>query len=259
MSATRLDQAHAAMETGGDAARLSFYEALADADLVVLLKTEPEGDMIEPAIAETDEGRYVLAFDGEDRLAAFTGQAAPYAGLPGRSLVEMLAGQGLGLGLNLDVAPSSILLPADAVDWLAQLLSEDPEVTQARPVAFSAPQGLSEALLTGLEGRLQSAAGLAAAAYLAQAQYEDGTSGPLLAFLGAKDAAHPSLAKAVAEALVFSGMDAGAIDVVFLEPGTPALPALVRQGLAIAIPEPEPKESVQVPKPPGSDGPPRLR
>ena len=45
---TPLDQAHAAMEAApeDDAARLRFFERLADSELFILLDKEPEGDRI---------------------------------------------------------------------------------------------------------------------------------------------------------------------------------------------------------------------
>ena len=92
---TVLDAAHAAMETGGDAARLRFYERLADAELFLLLEREAAGDRIAPHVFPLDDGPVVLAFDTEERLAAFSDGAA-YAALTGRSLAGLLMGQGLG-------------------------------------------------------------------------------------------------------------------------------------------------------------------
>ena len=49
-------------------------------------------------------------FDREERLADFAKGSAPYAAISGRILAGMLEGQGIGLGVNLEVAPSSILM-----------------------------------------------------------------------------------------------------------------------------------------------------
>ena len=109
---TPLDRAHAAMEAdpGEAAMRLAFYDCLAGAEVFLLLQAEAEGDRITPEVFDLETGPVVLAFDREERLAAFLGRPAPYAALSGRRLAGMLAGQGLGLGLNLDVAPSAMLL-----------------------------------------------------------------------------------------------------------------------------------------------------
>ena len=116
---TDLDNAHAAMQAApdDDAGRLRFYERLADTELFMLLDGEPDGDQITPALFEVEDQRFALVFDREERLSQFVGRVAPYAGLPGRDLVRMLTGQGIGLALNLEVAPSAMLIPAEAVDW----------------------------------------------------------------------------------------------------------------------------------------------
>lgn len=258
-SETTLDAAHAAMQSGDDCARLAFYERLAATELILLLEAEPVGDDLEPVVAETTEGQFVLVFDTEERLATFAKATVPYAGIPGRALVEMLTGQGMGLGLNLDVAPSSMLIPPDGVDWMATLLGNRPAVRSAQPVAIHAPTGLPAPVLASLEARLAAAGGLAAKAILARADYVDGSTGSLLAFIGADPRSEPSLAQMVAEAISFSGMDAGSIDVVFLAPDDLLTAPLVRQGLEIALPAPTRPEP-RTPKAPGMDGvPPKLR
>ena len=92
---------------------------LADAELFLLLTEEPLGDTIEPALFDLEEGRVALAFDTEARLAAFAEGPAPYAALPGRVVAQFLSGQKLGLGLNVPLGPSAILLAADALGCLA--------------------------------------------------------------------------------------------------------------------------------------------
>ncbi len=124
------------------------------------------------------------------------------------------------------------------------------------------PSGVPEGLLAALEGKLARLAGLAARAHLVAVTYEGGTHGHLLAFEGAREGAEAALAKAVSEALVFSGIEAGAIDVTFLAAGDPALDALARAALSIDLPEPV-RETAQVlaPAAPGMDParPPKLR
>ena len=141
---TPLDQAHAAMEAApdDDAVRMRFYERLADNELFLLLEAEADGDQISPRIFEPETGPCVLVFDLEERMADFVGDQAPYAALSGRGLVAMLAGQGIGMGVNLGVAPSSILIPAEAVDWLESSLRDGPETDEDTPVELRRPAGL---------------------------------------------------------------------------------------------------------------------
>src|SRR5690606_39689738 len=111
---TDLDRLHAAMNAApeNDAARLAFYDRLADAELFLLLAEEPLGDTIELALVDQEEGRAALAFDTEARLAAFAEGPATYAALPGRVVARLLLPEWLGLGLNLVVSPPATRLPA---------------------------------------------------------------------------------------------------------------------------------------------------
>lgn len=258
---TVLDRAHAAMTNDPDdaAARLRFYERLADGELFLMLQQEAQGDQIEPTIFELAEGRFVLAFDREERLAKFAGDIAPYAALSGRALAGMLATQALGLGLNLDVAPSAILIPAEALGWLAETLSEHPEEVEAEIDEVASPKGLPEILITALDAKLALAAGMAQSAYLVALRYRGGGQGHMLAFIDAPEAARGALAQATGEALTFSGLEAGALDVGFFAASDEMSARLARVGLRFDLPVVEPPAAR--PGAPGRDPakPPRLR
>lgn len=257
---TEIDRAHAAMVAApeDDSARLQFYARLAETEVFLLLGQEAEGDQIMPEIFEADGQRLALIFDREDRLSGFTGRPAPYAGLSGRALVAMIAHQGIGLGLNLDVAPSAMLIPAEAVDWLAGTLENAPEKTEAHLAEITPPVGLPETVVTGLDRKLASAAGLAQSAYLAGATYDSGAKGHVLAFLEATPGAEEALAASAGEALTFSGVAAGMLDVMFLRASDPLAAQLARVGLRFDLPKPA---SPNAPAAPGMrpDKPPKLR
>jgi type III secretion system (T3SS) SseB-like protein len=259
---TPLDLAHAAMEAApdDDSARLRFFERLADGELFLLLAQEALGDQIKPQIFPVEGGDYVLVFDREDRLAEFVGAGAPYVALSGRLIADMLAGQGFGLGLNLGVAPSEILIPAPALSWLADTLGNAPEQVEARPVEASAPRGLPEDLLLVLDAKLALAAGLARFAWLAGMTYDDGRRGHMLAFVDEMPGARDTLAGLVSEALTFSGIDAGVLDVGFFTASDPFCAPLAKVGLRFDLPEP-PKADCTSPAAPGMDPskPPLLR
>lgn len=261
---TDLDRLHAAMNAASedDAARLAFYGRLADAELFLLLTEEPLGDTIEPALFDLEEGRVALAFDTEARLAAFAEGPAPYAALPGRVVAQLLSAQRLGLGFNVAVAPSAILLSADALGWLAGALGQAPVEAVARPVAYGPPAGVPPALLAALDDKLARLAGLAARAHLVAVTWEGGGQGHLLVIEDARRGAEPALAKAVSEALAFSGLEEGVLDVTFLAGGDPRHAALARVALALPVPAPA-QETAQVLRveAPGMDParPPRLK
>lgn len=256
---TLLDAAHAAVSADpeNEALRLRFFERLADGEMVILLEREAVGETLEPRIFDLEDGPFVLVFDREERLAAFSGGIAPYAALPGRVIAGMLKGQGIGLGVNLGVAASSMLLPAEAMDWLATTLEDGPEEVEALPEEFVAPR-VPEGLISALDAKLARAEGLAVAALLAGVVYRGGRRGHLLAFLDAVEGAEAALARAMGEALVFSGIEAGELDVVFLRQADAAAEAMARVGLRFDLPVPEVPVA---PAAPGMDParPPKLR
>lgn len=242
---TPLDAAQAEMESS-DAARLQFYERLADAELFLLLESEAQGDQITPRLFPVEDATLVLAFDREDRLAEFAG-AAPYAALSGRALAKMLAAEGLGLGLNLDVSPSAIVLPPDALGWLDTTLGNAPDDVEAKPQELLPPTGLPERLITGLDTKLAITAGLARKAYLCAVRYEGGARSHMLAFLDPLPGAEPALAQAVNEALVFSGIEAGTLDVAFFAATDPMAARLAKTGLRFDLPDPPEPHTPQAP------------
>ncbi len=262
MTETELDRAYAAMaaQPADDRLRLQFFERLADCELYLLLSEEADGDSITPELFNVQGQQYVLVFDTADRLAEFVGNIAPFAATSGRGLCALLEGQGAGLALNPDVAPSAMLIPADAVDWLARTLAEGPEETSAQISEVGAPQDVPQDLLLGLDRKLATAGGLARAAYLVSVSYEDGGRGHMLAFLDAIEAAQPALASAVSEALTFSGIEAGALDVSFIRAQDPIAASLAKWGLRFDLPEPARIEA-NAAQAPGMDpdSPPKLR
>ncbi|MEX1660364.1 SseB family protein [Thioclava sp. 15-R06ZXC-3] len=248
---TPYDRAHALMqaEPENEAKRLAVYDRLADAELFLLLEEEPEDENIKPQVFAADEGDFVLVFDTEERMAEFADAAQPYAALPGRVIAQHLVGEGIGLGVNLGVAESAMLLPPEALDWLTETLANTPAQAQGRPVSFSAP-ALSPAVLALLmpayQVKLDQLAGIAQAAVLGGVTYDDGHRGHVLAVIGAHEHFRPGIAKAMGEALTFSGLDAGELDVTFLEPNDASAKILLDQGLVLYIPEPVEEEVQEI-------------
>ncbi|MDG1407968.1 MAG: SseB family protein [Octadecabacter sp.] len=247
---TEIDLAHAAMvaDEADDLARLRFYERLAESELFMLLEDEAEGGQISPAMFEAEDQQFVLIFDREARMSDFYGkEIAPYAALSGRGMAQMLEGQRIGMALNMGVAPSAMLIPAEAVDWLAQTLGSDPEEVEGQITELTPPKGLPEVLLEALDRKLATAAGLAVEAYLCGVTYEGGGRGHMLAFVGTVEGAEGALTAAVNEALVFSGIDAGMLDVAHLEGGDPVSERVAKVGLRFDLPTP------QMPSQPGAN------
>ncbi len=257
---TPIDHAHAAMEAEpeNETLRLRFYERVADSELVVALEAAPVGDTLNPLMFPVDGEQIILAFDSEARLTEFLGGATSYAAMPGRRLVQMVAEQGAGIGLNLEVAPSSIVLPHTALVWLRDTLAARPKEMDVIPSEIAPPSGLPERVLTALDAKLAQAKGLARLAYLVRATYESGAKTPLLAFIDALPDAQVSLAEATQEALTFAGIEAGTIDVAFFASSDEIAAMLARHGLRFDLPIPDVR---QAPSAPGMDpkAPPKLK
>ena len=263
-----LDHAQAARNAapGDAAAEGAFYRLLADATLFLLLEAEAEGEVLTPRVFELADGPVVLAFDSEERLASLGGTPLPYAALPGRVIAAQMAGQGqlrggLSLGLNLGTgAASEMLLPAAALEWLLERLATTPQQVDATPESFF-PAKVPETLIRALRENLAAQPGLAQAALLAGVRYAGGRRGHLLAVIGADPMAEPALARAVAEALAFSGLDAGEIDVLFLAGTAPLLAAMAPQALRLDLPGRAAEPAAPAPTAPGMDRnkPPKLR
>ncbi len=252
---TALDGAHGAMmaDEEAEAGRMAFYAALRASELFVLLEEEPVGESAKLLVMETEDGPVALVFDTESRMAEFLEAPMPYLGISGRKLAEMLAGQGIALGLNLGVAPSAILLGPEAVDWMVENAPDAVAVVNAVPREIYVPRDVPEAVLVALDRGLARLAGVAGAAWLVGATYADGGSGSLLALGGVVPGDRGAVADTVAEALQFSGVEAAALDVIFLDDRFMA-DRLAEVGLRFDIPE----LAVAAPITRDPDAPPRL-
>ena len=260
---TDLSRALAHLATGDEADRLHFYATLADAELILLLEAEASDDRLSPRLFEVDGARVVAAFDTLERLAGFAGTATPYAALPGRVVAQLLAAEGLSLGLNLDGAAGGTVLSPEALGWLAERLDTPaPDAREAHIAAILPPGDVADLLLEALGARLEKSAGLAREALMARVEYAGGGTGQVLALIGAAPRAEPALARAVAEALAFSGQAEGDLDLVFLAEDAPLTGRLRRHARRFAIPPaPAPEPPSAAPQAPGTDPdrPPRLR
>ena len=246
MTETALDAAFCAMQSGDEVMARRFYRLLADTPLFLLLAEEATGEAITPQVFELTDG------------------PVPFASLPGRVIASLMAadeGRALWLGLNLDTgAASETLLPPDAMGHLLALLDVSPDQAEAQARAFAAPL-VPEALDEALRFALTGASGLAAGAVLVAVTYAGGARGHVLALVGTPEAAQAELARAMAEALSFAGLEAAALDVTFLAPEAPALAQMRKVGRIYEVPKPAPKDAAPIPAAPGSDPskPPRLR
>jgi hypothetical protein len=253
---TPLDLAHADITARplDDAARLRFYGLLADAELIVLVSGESGEAALTPRQFDLEDGPVILVFDTEDRLTDFTGEVAPYLAMPGRLVMGQLAGQGVGLGLNLGVAPSAILLPPQVVDWLAETVSSAADyVVAARPVQFHPPVDFPLTTLAALDRSFDRIAGMADYALLSLAENGQCQTRPLLAVIGADPARHDVLARMISETVAFSGQPDWMPDVVFLGDADTLVASMVDVAHRFDMPTKNPTAPNSAPAAPGMD------
>ncbi len=256
---TPLDEAFKVMDASPNDAtlRLAWFDRLSASEMYLLLEEEAVGDRIRPKVFAVEGADLILAFDREERLAAFAGEVAPYAALSGRSLAQMLSGAGLGLAVNLGTDAETVL-EGEAIEWLTSTLSQAPEMVEDLPEEVLSPDGLPETLLKALDARLATTHGRASLAYLVATRFADGRRGHLLAFVEAMDGTEGALAQLVGDALSFSGLEAGSLDVGFFRTSDPVCASMAKVGLRFDLPQlADPVAQVV----PGSDPdkPPRLR
>lgn len=256
---TPLDEAFTVMEAAPDDAklRLAWFDRLAASEMFLLLEEEAAGDSIKPKVFAVDGADLVVAFDREERLVAFAGDVAPFVGMSGRVMAGMLAEAGLGLAVNLGTDFETVL-EGEAIAWLSGTLAQAPEAVEDRPDEVLPPDGLPETLLTALDARLATTHGRASLAYLVATKYDDGRRGHLLAFVEAMDGYEGALAQLVGDALSFSGLEAGSLDVGFFKASDPMCATFAKVGLRFDLPQ---LADPIVAAAPGSDPekPPRLR
>ncbi len=236
-SVTPIDQAHGAMQADESnvAARMGFYERLVDAEVFLLLKCEPVGDKISPSLFKVGGAEIALIFDREERLAGFAKATVPYIAMSGRAVVNLFTSQNIGLGLNLDVAPSSFVIPPNAVEWIGHMLAAKTTVQQEIPVEIYTPDDLPKTVISALTSKLVLAVKIAQQAFLMRAVYASGQNGFLLAFVDVVAGAQPALVQAISEAVAFSGYDANPIDVAFFKATDPICQKFDRSALRIDL------------------------
>ncbi|MGB0959289.1 MAG: SseB family protein [Halocynthiibacter sp.] len=263
---TAIDIAFDVMQNAPDPAQAQpqYLARISDSLLYILLTKEIDDGQMEPELFDVDGTAIVLAFDTSERLVEFTQTPSPYVEMSGRALVQMLEGEGLGLGINLGAASENLLAP-EAVDWMAVTLDERPQDVEERIEEITAPKNMPENLLLSLGAKLAMAGRLADCAYMMSATYASGRVGTLMAFIGAEDWAREPLAQAVQEVLSFSGYETGEVDVSFFLADDPVVANFEAHGLKLEMPEPQPQEidiqELGGPKAPGMDpdAPPKLR
>ncbi len=228
---TPLDQVLAARD-GSETAEMAFFAVLLAAELFLALEQEPQADTASPLLVETESGTAALGFDRSDRMAGFVGQTSAFVGLPGRDLVQMLAGKDLMLALNLGCDNETLLTP-DMLSWLAQLPETAVASTPADQLSTSRlfpPSLLPPTTLSAIDMRLAQYRSDGCEAWLADTRAGDAL-GAILVLSGLPASSEAELSRDLHEALLLTAPDVPALTISFVEPDAPILDRLRRVAL----------------------------
>ncbi len=168
MVETRLDRLWQAVAKGGaETDWLRFYEGVAAQPLIVPVM-EPEGDATaRPKTLLLETVEVALAFDTEDRFAAFITTPTEFVTMIGADLARALGPLGVGVALNPGVAPGETVLDAEALAWIAQLTEANVAVEKILGgIRVGPPVNPESILLEALGIRLAEMAGHIAEAWL---------------------------------------------------------------------------------------------
>ncbi len=142
-----------------------FYDALFAATIFLPIdrafddegnQSEAAASAIEPIFYEVEDQPTLLIFDTEERLAIWTDEPIDYVGLTGRQLFEMFDGE-QQVALNIGVAPSSVVIPAEMVTWLHERASEEgdsDEIAAGTALEVTAPPALDTEIVARIAARI---------------------------------------------------------------------------------------------------------
>ena len=194
-------------------ARLNYYGVLADTNLFLLLEQEPSNEILEPKFIQLEGKNFALAFDSEESLSEFYGEAATFAEVTGRVLAKMLLEEKIGLGINLGVSEGELLLPWEIIEWFVNVLDEAPNLVQTTPKKFLRAKAFPEVLFKALQEKLMPAVGLFDEIWVCAVEYNEDETSHLICLMGVQNSAQQAIVKSINEFLSFTDIELGNIDV----------------------------------------------
>ncbi len=229
-----------------------FYDALFAATVFMPIRnaynengeeSDTDAQAIEPLVWEVEGNETLLLFDTEERLARWANEPMNYIGLPGSTFFKMFQGE-LQVAVNLAVAPSSVMIPAEVVAWLhdrADAIVETEEVPAGSGLDVTAPPELSPeaigrltAKLAGLRREIHEAIVFSLAI---DAEEEDAIRrvvlGVALTVGGIEDA--DAIATSLAETAMVAFDGKRAFEVALLDPESPLMTAARNVGIRLPI------------------------
>ena len=218
-------------------ARLNYYGVLADTNLFLLLEQEPSNEILEPKFIQLEGKNFALAFDSEENLSEFYGDAAAFAEVTGRVLAKMLLEEKIGLGINLGVSEGELLLPREIIEWFVNVLDEAPNLVQITPKKFLRAEAFPEILVKALQEKLMPAVGLFDEIWICAVEYNEDETSHLICLMGVQNSAQQAIVKSINEVLSFTNIDLGNIDVAHFSYDDEVCTKIREIGIKLQFPE----------------------
>ena len=230
----------------------AFYDALFATTIFMPIRNafDEEGNeggenamSIEPLVYEVEGAQTLLVFDTEERLARWATEPVNYVGIPGSTFFKMFQGE-LQVGVNLAVAPSSVVIPMEVVAWLherAEGMVETEEVPAGSGMDVTAPPELSPeavgritAKLAGLRREVHEAIIFSLAIDAGEEEaIRRVVLGVALTVGGIEDA--DSIATSLAETATVAFNGERSFEVALLDPESPLMTAARKVGVKLPI------------------------
>ena len=210
---------------------------LADTNLFLLLEKEPSNEILEPKFIQLEGKNFALAFDSEESLSEFYGEAAAFAEVTGRVLAKMLLEEKIGLGINLGVSEGELLLPWEIIEWFVNVLDVAPNLVQTTPKKFLRAKAFPEVLFKALQEKLMPAVGLFDEIWICAVEYNEDESSHLICLMGAQNSAQQAIIKSINEVLSFNDIDLGNIDVAHFSYDDEVCTKIREIGIKLQFPE----------------------
>lgn len=259
MAPSDLQQAQIASvaEPEDEQLRTAFYARLVETEFCLLLSEAATNEQMTPNLYTEGDNRYVIAFEDEGDLLEFNQEAAHFAALPGRALVQMLVGHDVGLLINGNDLEKSILLSTKHISWLAETLSQAPQERSGALSDILAPEPIKAEHRAAIQDQLHKCAGLLVEAYHITVVEQEQNQRQTLIFSGTTEASAKQIAQMIQDVVSFQDDPSLDLDVAFLDFRAPIMQHIRQIGSAFDVPFPE---APATPKAPGSDpdNPPKL-
>ena len=203
----------------------------------MLLEQEPSNEILEPKFIQLEGKNFALAFDSEENLSEFYGEAAEFAQITGRVLAKMLLDEKIGLGINLGVSEGELLLPYSVIEWFVSVLDETPNLVQTTPKKFLRAIAFPEVLFKALQEKLMPAVGLFDEIWICAVEYNKDETSHLICLMGVQNSAQQAIVKSINEVLSFTDIDLGNIDVAHFSYDDEAFTKIRDIGIKLEFPE----------------------